>query len=148
MPTEAPSVIVLAGPNGAGKSTMAAKLVTEVSDVAPFVAQFVDADVIARGYEFHLVFLRLPSPDLAVTRVAQRVRVGGHDVPEATIRRRYRSGLRNFFELYRPLTTTWRMYDNALGRPRLIASGAKARVLSVNDPESWNRILVEVERGD
>jgi predicted ABC-type ATPase len=65
------------------------------------------------GYECHLVFLWLPAADLAVARVADRVRLGGHDVPEETIRRRYRSGLRNFFHLYQALTTTWRMYDNS-----------------------------------
>ena len=42
------------------------------------------------GYQFHLVFLCLPDPDMAVARVAARVREGGHDVPEETIRRRYR----------------------------------------------------------
>lgn len=46
------------------------------------------------------MFLWLPSPDIAVARVAERVRLGGHDVPQATIRRRYRAGIRNFFELY------------------------------------------------
>jgi predicted ABC-type ATPase len=53
--------------------------------------------LIASGYECHLVFLWLPSADFAVGRVADRVRLGGHTVPEETIRRRYRSGLRNFF---------------------------------------------------
>ena len=45
------------------------------------------------GYQFHLVFLWLPHPDMAVARVAARVREGGHDVPEETIRRRYEAGL-------------------------------------------------------
>jgi predicted ABC-type ATPase len=53
------------------------------------------------GYERHLIFLWLPSADLAVARVEDRVRRGGHAVPEDTVRRRYRSGLRNFFQLYR-----------------------------------------------
>jgi len=56
--------------------------------------------LIETGYQFHLMFLWLPSPDIAVARVAERVRLGGHDVPQATIRRRYRAGIRNFFELY------------------------------------------------
>jgi predicted ABC-type ATPase len=51
------------------------------------------------GYKFRLVFLWLPSPEAAVARVAERVRAGGHDVPEATIRRRYAAGLKNFFTL-------------------------------------------------
>jgi len=50
------------------------------------------------GYLFHLVFLWLPSADFAVQRVANRVRLGGHDVPEMTIRRRYHLGLYNFFQ--------------------------------------------------
>jgi predicted ABC-type ATPase len=79
--------------------------------------------LIAAGYECHLVFLWLPSADFAVARVADRVRLGGHTVPETTIRRRYNSG-RNFFSLYQALTTTWRMYDNSVDQPRLVASGA------------------------
>ncbi len=52
-----------------------------------------------------------PNADFAVARVAERVRMGGHDVPEETIRRRYNKGIENFFRLYQPLTDTWRMYD-------------------------------------
>src|SRR3990167_6621370 len=48
------------------------------------------------GYVFHLVFLWLPSEEFAINRVAERVRMGGHNVPEDTIRRRYHAGLRNF----------------------------------------------------
>ena len=64
-------------------------------------------------YQFHLVFLWLPSANFAVQRVANRVRLGGHGVPEATIRRRYRAGLYNFFRLYQPLATTWSVFDNS-----------------------------------
>jgi predicted ABC-type ATPase len=97
------------------------------------------------GYECHLVFLWLQSDDLAVARVADRVRLGGHAVPEQTIRRRYRSGLRNFFALYRPLTTTWRMYDNSTHELRLIASGAGTETRGINDPGLWERIRAEAE---
>jgi predicted ABC-type ATPase len=55
------------------------------------------------GYEFHLFFLWLPSPEMAIARVADRVRAGGHNVPEPTIRRRYAAGLRNLRTLYLPL---------------------------------------------
>jgi predicted ABC-type ATPase len=58
---------------------------------------------------------------LAVSRVAERVRAGGHHIPEDTIRRRYARSVRNFLELYRPILTTWQVYDNSNGRPRLIA---------------------------
>ena len=100
--------------------------------------------LIVQGYECHLAFLWLPSADLAVARVEDRVRRGGHAVPEETVRRRYRSGLLNFFGLYRSLTTTWRMYDNSTDAPRLIATGAGAETLAVNDAAAWRRIRAGV----
>ncbi|MCK4342766.1 MAG: zeta toxin family protein, partial [Phycisphaerae bacterium] len=69
--------------------------------------------LIQNGYEFHLIFLWLESADLAVARVAARVRMGGHSIPESIIRRRYSAGLRNFFSLYQPLANSWRMYNNS-----------------------------------
>jgi predicted ABC-type ATPase len=99
--------------------------------------------LLASGYECHLVFLWLASTELAVARVADRVRLGGHAVLEETVRRRYRSGLQNFFRLYRPLTTTWRVYDNSGVDPRLIATGAGTVTLTVNDSGTWRRIQVE-----
>jgi predicted ABC-type ATPase len=95
------------------------------------------------GYERHLIFLWLPSADLAVARVEDRVRRGGHAVPEDTVRRRYRSGLRNFFRLYQSLTTTWRMYDNSTDQLRLLASGAGNETLIVDDAALWRRVRAE-----
>jgi predicted ABC-type ATPase len=67
----------------------------------------------ADGYRFHLIYLWLPSAEYAINRVKDRVRRGGHHVPDATVRRRYRSGLQNFFGIYRPLADTWRFIDNS-----------------------------------
>lgn len=64
-----------------------------------------------KGYHIHLVFLRLNSPELAIQRVAERVRTGGHNIPEDTIRRRYDRGYANFFKLYRPFIDSWQVYD-------------------------------------
>jgi predicted ABC-type ATPase len=101
-------------------------------------------DLVKRGYEFHLVFLYLPSADLAVGRVADRVRHGGHNVPELTIRRRYDMGLRNFFELYQPIATTWRMFDNSrAGRMDIIARGGQIRVDHVGQSRLWQKIKRE-----
>lgn len=72
------------------------------------------------GYWFHLFFLSLPSEELAVERVASRVRLGGHNIPEATIRRRFRAGLQNFFRLYRPQADHWRLYDSSHPSPVLL----------------------------
>jgi predicted ABC-type ATPase len=58
------------------------------------------------GYRVHLAFLSLPHPDLAVARVAERVRQGGHDVPEAVVRRHFTTGLKNFFTVYQDVADT------------------------------------------
>lgn len=95
----------------------------------------------ARGYECHLFFLYLPSDDLAVERVAARVRTGGHDVPESTVRRRYAKGLKMFFTVYRNLFDSWRMYDNSrIADPQLIAYGAHGESTTCVQPEEFARI--------
>jgi predicted ABC-type ATPase len=94
------------------------------------------------GYLFHLLFLWLPSPEMAIRRVADRVLLGGHDVPPETIRRRYRAGLRNFFELYRRLTDRWQFYDNSqAARPRLLAEGSGAGEEIIAAPAAWEGIV-------
>ena len=76
-----------------------------------------------QGYIVKLFFLRLASPDLAIARVRQRVREGGHNIPEQLIRRRFASGLRNFENLYKPLVDEWALYDNSGSEPVLIEEG-------------------------
>ena len=78
-----------------------------------------------RGYQVSLYFLKLDSPDLAIARVAERVRQGGHDVPEKVIRRRFYAGLKNFHEIYQPLVDDWLLLDNSGGAPRLIEWGER-----------------------
>jgi len=94
----------------------------------------------AAGYVVHVVFLWLPTADLAVARVRERVRLGGHGVPVETIVRRHARGVRNFIELYRPLAHSWRVLDNSGARPRLVAEGMGASE-SVRQPERWQRLL-------
>lgn len=79
----------------------------------------------AIGYHVKLFFLSLPRPEMALARVAERVRQGGHDVPAAVIRRRFHAGWENFEQLYRPLVDAWALYDNAGGEPLLVDWGEK-----------------------
>ena len=91
----------------------------------------------ANGYRFSLYYVWVPSPDLSIERVAERVRKGGHDIPEDVIRRRYKSGLENFFNIYQPLSDRWRMINNSIvGQPRIIARG----VLQVKDAPLWQQL--------
>ena len=71
----------------------------------------------ALGYQVKLFFLRLPSPEMAMERVAQRVRQGGHDVPPEMTRRRFASGWKNFEALYKPLVDSWVVFDNSARPP-------------------------------
>ena len=97
--------------------------------------------LVESGYSVDILFLWLPTPDLAVARVKSRVMVGGHDVPEAVVRRRYLRGLRNFFDLYQPIATTWLVYDSAVsGDPLLLAAGSGHTVADVSDLATWARI--------
>jgi predicted ABC-type ATPase len=75
------------------------------------------------GYYVKIIFLSLPTPDLAVARVSSRVIQGGHHVPEDVIRRRFDTGLRNFETIYRDLVNSWVLYDNSGSVPKLLAAG-------------------------
>jgi len=90
------------------------------------------------GYRFQLMFLWLRNADLAVQRVRERVRAGGHDVAEEIVRRRYSAGLKNFWEFYQPLADAWAVYDNSQAEAALlIASGDTDVPLLKYDNWSW-----------
>ncbi len=72
------------------------------------------------GYKVKLIFLQLDTPEEAIARVAQRVRQGGHDVPEVVIRRRFVAGQRNFMGLYASRVDAWVLYDNSGLAPVLL----------------------------
>lgn len=72
------------------------------------------------GYCVKLLFLQLTSPEEAIARVAQRVQQGGHNIPEAVIRRRFAAGIENFKNLYAPQVDTWALYDNSGAQPVLL----------------------------
>lgn len=75
------------------------------------------------GYRVRLIYLSLPNPEMAVTRVADRVAQGGHFIPEAVIRRRFDAGWRNFNSRYKLLVNAWSLYDNSQQHPVLIEEG-------------------------
>lgn len=75
------------------------------------------------NYFVKLIFLSLPSADLAVDRVAARVKQGGHNVAESVIRRRFDRSLVNFENLYARLVNRWEWYDNSGITPRLMSVG-------------------------
>lgn len=94
-------------------------------------------DLIGSGYTFHLFYLWLQSPEIAVERVKERVRLGGHNIPEEIIRRRYAKGAKNFFALYQPLARNWAVYDNSSGEMELIADGIGQSSLLIQQSDLW-----------
>jgi predicted ABC-type ATPase len=95
----------------------------------------------ASGYEVRLVFLWLKSVRLARSRVAKRVRSGGHDIPMDVIKRRYRVGTHNFLHLYVPLADQWAAYDNSGRKPTLVARSTAPGKMELLQPEVWHKLL-------
>ncbi len=81
------------------------------------------------GYEVNLLFFHLPSSQLAVSRVNQRVSRGGRYVPAHVVERHYHAGLRNLKQLYMPLVDRWNIYTLEGGGYRLLAEGKQGESL-------------------
>ena len=92
-----------------------------------------------QGYVIHLFFLWIPSVELALVRIKDRVAQGGHHVPAADVRRRFGRSVQNFFNVYRPLLDSWTMFDNSTTRPSLIAEEKDGRVI-IADSELFAKI--------
>ena len=93
-----------------------------------------------RNYQINLIYFWLNSPELAITRVKQRVASGGHNIPEDTIIRRYYRGQKNLVESYLPLCDTWIIYDNSSLPTQLIASYSQEESLSIYQAQIWSNI--------
>ncbi len=76
-----------------------------------------------RGYLIEMVYIRLASPKLAISRIASRVKQGGHDVRRIDVIRRFKRGWTNFLNVYQPLADHWAIYENSESTPRLLERG-------------------------
>ena len=100
-----------------------------------------------QGYEVHLLFVWLRSVDLAIERVAERVRRGGHHIPPQELRRRYKRGIINLFDLYMPLADAWAVYDNSdRDQAALVATGVSKDRPKVSRPDLWQLLLESREQ--
>jgi predicted ABC-type ATPase len=101
------------------------------------------------GYRTHLVYLWLPSPEVAVDRVRARVAHGGHGIPEDDIRRRFYRSVANFEWVYRRTVDFWRVYHAVIDptdpETRLIAHGDGGRVIDIIDAEVWAELQGQAE---
>lgn len=103
------------------------------------------AELKKMGYQIRLFFLWIPSLELALARIEDRVKRGGHFIPEETVRRRFQKGIDHLFKLYRPLLDSWMLFDNSGTYPHLIAA-EENRKLKIIDAELFDKIQKGVER--
>lgn len=101
----------------------------------------------ANGYVVHLIFLWLVDANLAVKRVAERVKAGGHGIPEEIVRRRYTRSIGNFFNIYRPIADSWLMLDNSLqDSPKPVAWRNIGGSVQITKSGPWNKLREEYEK--
>ena len=94
----------------------------------------------ALGFRVTLLFFWLPSPELAIERVARRVQQGGHDIPTPVIRRRYRAGLVNLARLYWPMARQGAILDGEAAPARPVIEKFDVGRVLVHNADLWQRI--------
>ncbi len=97
------------------------------------------------GYRIHIIYLWVRDISLALERIVERVRQGGHNVPADIVRRRFRRSIRNFLERYRQIADTWMIIDNSGQLSKLVAIGESGSPLILNN-ELYQTILQSLER--
>jgi len=92
-----------------------------------------------KGYFVTILYFWLNSPELAIERVKIRVKEGGHNIPEKTIKRRYDLGIKNMFNLYIPIADYWMFIDNSKTPFEIIAEGIRKKE-DVKNEIIWNNL--------
>jgi len=118
---------------------MAENFALETTLASRSIAKLVK-DAQMNGYYVTLLFFWLNTPDLAVERVKNRVAAGGHHVNEQTVRRRYRTGIKNLFDLYIPICNYWMITDNSLSPMKVIAKGFLNGEKYINNKLIYNKL--------
>jgi len=90
-----------------------------------------------------LIFLYLTEPQLAVQRIEERTRRGGHHIPPEVVMRRYYRGLKNFKTFFLPIANSWLVFDNSGDAPILVARGGLQLDTQIYIPDIWDRLNVK-----
>ena len=95
------------------------------------------------GYKISLIYIWLNSPQLAIQRVAERVKNGGHHIPDTVVERRYFRGIRNLFKLFMPECHFWAIADNSFNTLKPIARKKEFENV-IENMELWTTINKQV----
>ena len=99
----------------------------------------------ALGYKVHLIFFCVENEEQAIARVAQRVSNGGHNIPEADIRRRFKRGIYNLLNLYMPICDSALVYNNIKSPAQIIAKKKNPiENIEIIEREMWNKLLEKI----
>lgn len=110
------SELMVAGQSFILESTLSGKYLLDVIEKAQIA-----------GYVFKLFYVYLESPDVCIERIKNRVRLGGHFVPDEDVRRRYYRSKQNFWHTYKNLAEDWSLFNNPLSADnQLVAVGSRA----------------------
>ena len=93
-----------------------------------------------RGYNVTLLFFWLRNADLAIERVRTRVIEGGHHIETEVIKRRYKNGIKNLFEIYLPIVDEIMIFDNSEGKHDLIAEKTMESEIEVLNKVKFNQL--------
>jgi predicted ABC-type ATPase len=85
------------------------------------------------GFQIEIHYLWIPSPSLAIRRIAQRVKMGGHSVPESDVKRRFTRSQAHFLEIYAPLADGWTFRNNSVQPVSLLFDSANSTLQQVKD---------------
>jgi predicted ABC-type ATPase len=96
----------------------------------------------SKGYFIHIFFLWIPSEDLAKQRIKQRVKQGGHNVPDADVKRRLGRSLKNFLNLYSSLADAWDIVNNSGPEPEWVVK-FNAKGLQILDKDLYKDLIKE-----
>ena len=94
-------------------------------------------NAIENGYNVKLLFFWLPNVEMAIKRVATRVKNGGHNIPKEVILRRYSRGIENLFKYYIPLSNEWMVFDSSKSEIQMIAKGKNLKSIEVFQNKKW-----------
>lgn len=97
-------------------------------------------DLKRREYQVHIFFLFVYGVEVSISRIKDRVIKGGHNVPEADVRRRFDRSIRNFFLEYAALADSWSLFDNSDVPPSRIAF-KKGDELQIIKADTYNRLV-------
>jgi predicted ABC-type ATPase len=97
------------------------------------------------GYKVIFFFVCLPTVEVSLSRVRDRVLRGGHNIPEDVVRRRFGRSIQNFLYDYRPLADSWTLFDNSGMAPRVMAF-EKAGELRIIDGDGYHSLIARYRK--